>query len=115
MGYYSGESRESVIARYMRPQTSSDGTKAETLKHARKGTNDWFLVQITKADGTVERTILLNHWEHGSYKPMDESVGPYYYNVPKSWLKELTEPASEYARDWREKVLNGNAEVSANG
>ena len=104
MGYYSGESRESVIARYMQPQTSSTGAKVETLKHSRKGTNDWFLVQITETDGTARKTILLNHWEHNSYKPMDESVGPYYYNVPKSWIKELTEPTNDYAQEWRKKV-----------
>lgn len=38
-----------------------------------------------------------------SYKDMDETVGPHYYDCPKSILDILSPTDSEYAKKWREK------------
>jgi len=38
------------------------------------------------------------------YKPMDETVGPYYYGFPKAWLADLDPPLNTYAEQWRAKV-----------
>lgn len=40
-------------------------------------------------------------WMH---KPMDESVGPYYYSCPVEWLKE----AKIFNTEWRLKVYAKN-------
>ncbi len=45
-------------------------------------------------------------------KTMDESMGPNYYDMPVSYLKLLSPTSSEYAREWREKVL-ANAKAKA--
>lgn len=109
MGYYGAQSRETVITEYMQPTIQANGVRTETLKHSRQGTNDWFLLRVMHPDGKTEITVLLNHWQHGSYKPMDESVGPYYYNMPISWLAKLTEPSNEWAAKWRESVRKFHA------
>ena len=38
-----------------------------------------------------------------SYKPMDETMGPYQYKCPISILKLLPETDNEYAKEWRRK------------
>lgn len=45
-------------------------------------------------------------------KTMDESMGPSYYDMPASYLKLLPPTSSEYANNWREKVL-ANAKAKA--
>jgi hypothetical protein len=44
------------------------------------------------------------------YKPMDESMGPYYYGCPVSYLDQADEPVNETAVEWREKVRQLAAE-----
>ena len=41
-----------------------------------------------------------------SYKDMDESEGPYFYNCPKRIMDiiERSKPVNEYAKEWRAKV-----------
>lgn len=51
-----------------------------------------------------------------SYKPMDETMGPYRYDCPISILKLLSETDSEYALKWRQKCWdNHNAKKNPNG
>lgn len=38
------------------------------------------------------------------YKPMDETMHPYYYDCPLSLLKKVDEPINENSEKWREKV-----------
>ena len=38
-----------------------------------------------------------------AYKDMDETVGPYQYNCPKSILDLLSPTDNEYAKNWREQ------------
>jgi hypothetical protein len=40
-------------------------------------------------------------WWH---KPMDETVGPYYYSCPLSYLNIVSKPLNEWSKEWREKV-----------
>ncbi|MBE6526343.1 MAG: hypothetical protein E7Z63_01025 [Thermoplasmata archaeon] len=37
-------------------------------------------------------------------KHMSEDMGPYYYDMPVSYLDLLSPPANDYSREWREKV-----------
>ena len=77
------------------------------------GNRFWALCEGTRSDGQVIRYILLcllqgpeRNDPDGSwgYKEMDESVGPYYYDCPLSYLDLATEPVNDSARIWREKV-----------
>jgi hypothetical protein len=38
-----------------------------------------------------------------SFKTMDESMGPHFYDCPESILSLLTAPVNSYASSWREK------------
>lgn len=38
------------------------------------------------------------------YKDMDETVGPYIYDVPDRIFNLLTEPINDWSKEWREKV-----------
>lgn len=42
-------------------------------------------------------------WYNFGHKMMDESVGPFECDCPKSILELLTEPRNDYAREWRER------------
>lgn len=44
------------------------------------------------------------------FKDVDETMGPYYTNCPKTVLEVLTEPANDYAKTWRERCW---AEINA--
>ena len=77
------------------------------------GNRFWALCEGTRSDGQVIRYILLcllqgpeRNDPGGSwgYKDMDESVGPYYYDCPLSYLDLATEPLNETAAVWRAKV-----------
>lgn len=37
-------------------------------------------------------------------KEMDESMHPYYYDMPVSYLKLLSPSTNDYSREWRQKV-----------
>lgn len=55
--------------------------------------------------GKTDRWIgcYLMHYKGGEwgYKPMEESMGPYVYNCPLSYLRMVPIPAYGYGRKWR--------------
>ncbi|TXH41698.1 MAG: hypothetical protein E6Q97_37035 [Desulfurellales bacterium] len=80
----------------------------EILKSSVTGNHMWSLLQITGKDGKQVRLVTLDllskqgdQWGH---KTLDESVDPYYYDCPLTYLDKLTEPINEYAMNWRSKV-----------
>ena len=48
-------------------------------------------------------SVDMKDYHNFSYKDMDETVGPCYYDCPKSILDILSPTDSEYAIKWREK------------
>lgn len=59
-------------------------------------------VEEQKVFGTVFLTSVNNNdYYNFSYKDMDESMGPCYYDCPESILKLLSPTDSEYALNWR--------------
>lgn len=62
-----------------------------------------------KKTNDVFALIFLLRWQpksdmNFSYKDMDETVGPYYYDCPKKIFKLLTPTNNEYAIGWRKNV-----------
>lgn len=55
----------------------------------------WAAIFLTSTDST--------DYFNFSYKNMDETVGPGYYDCPKSILNLLTPTNSEWANEWRNK------------
>ena len=43
-------------------------------------------------------------------KDMEDSMHPFYYGCPKSYVRASTDPVNDDARNWRTKIL-GEAEV----
>jgi len=79
------------------------------LRHCIKGNVLWCLVESGPKDGEKRKWIacyLLG--KHGGetwgYKDIDESMHPYFYSCPVSYLDEADDPINDKAREWREMV-----------
>ena len=90
------------------------------LEHKLAGSNLWILFEVID-NGQRQVTVLLYKLSSSGgsfgYKPMDESMGPYEYNVPFTWLARLTAAPSPYAEAWRKKVRSayGNHPAPTHG
>lgn len=72
----------------------------------------WVVVAGTNDQGGKYQYIVCYLIQKGGdcwgYKPMDESMGPCYYSVPKAWLTKYPciTPTGHtgYSKEWRAKV-----------
>jgi hypothetical protein len=84
-----------------------DGSNLQVLKTHRKG-NVVYVLYAVYHDGTTDKTVdvCVTSWgdDEFYYKPMNEDMGPYYYECPLDWLNKLSPPATDTAREWRLKV-----------
>lgn len=73
------------------------------VKGAWRGSHFYYAARLS--DGTVYGGVVLASQDKDFwyFKNVDETMGPYYTNCPKSILEALTEPANEYAKTWRER------------
>ncbi|AVS92448.1 hypothetical protein C8246_12365 [Paracidovorax avenae] len=110
--YFSPQSRSELIAELIAPQ-ETERTSAKVIAHALRGNVLWSVVEMTaKAEGVHRdlaagqslryiRCDLLERsgcqWGH---KPLEESMHPYYYSCPLSYL----DLAPEQSADWRAGV-----------
>lgn len=109
--YYSyGATRKDVIAEQTpEKRTQENGGTFETLRHCCKGNVLYALHRTTAPDGTSKKWICLYLLTNGGsdgwgYKPIDETMGPYYYLCPVSYLDAADEPMSDTAAEWRAEV-----------
>ena len=81
----------------------------KTLRHCVRGDVLWALHRSTRTNGETWRFIgcYLLGVSSGvwGYKDMDETMGPYYYTCPKSYIRDASPPINQVAADWRERVL----------
>ncbi|OMQ24622.1 hypothetical protein [Serratia oryzae] len=104
--YFSQQSRRELIAE-LTQRSESERYWRETLTYTLRGNVLWSVVQLTPKAPTGEtRTFIGCDLLQGSkgewgYKPMDESMQPYYYSCPKRYLTMVPAQSPE----WREKVL----------
>jgi hypothetical protein len=85
--------------------------RRKIIAHSLRGNNLWCVNEHTYTDGrpTISYIMLYRlscYKGEWGYKPMDESMGPYYYDCPKKFLKMAGPPMNEWSKDWREKVLH---------
>lgn len=87
-------------------------TGLRVLRSSMVGQVYYAAVQSYEAAGpkSVFAVVCLTRWNPKArdghifgYKDMDESCGPYEAQCPARILDLLTEPANDYAREWREK------------
>lgn len=87
--------------------------KFECVKHAIVGNTIYGAIK-NKQTGDVFAVIFLIRWDNSdysfnfSYKDMDETMNPFYYDCPMSILKLLTPTENEYALLWRSEVEKFN-------
>jgi len=113
MGWlYSNGTRKDNIRRITDVQyTASGEVHSKTLRYCLRGNNLWALTELCVGPEAGQKYITLyllrkDHYGEGwGYKSIDESCGPCYYNCPKSYIKEASEPINQYAAEWREAVL----------
>ena len=101
-----GASRRDVIDHITRDQSNEEGV-CRTLRKYFRG-NTMYALHESGKHGEVRKWIgiylLQRSVEGWGYKDMDESIGPFCYDCPLSYLEEADEPINENARKWREQV-----------
>lgn len=113
MGYYStyGASKKDIIAEIVTPFATTEpvGTRYVTAK-ALSGNTLWTVEEVRDQSGApLEKCIglylLRKTGEDWAYKPMSETVEPYFYDCPLRFLDMVPElrPA------WRQKVRDWHA------
>lgn len=86
-----------------------NGNGVKTIKYRWVGCNLYCVHEHTNEQGETTRwaCIYLTKGKKGfahGYKDMDETMGPYYYDFPVSWLDMLSPCDSENALGWRKCV-----------
>lgn len=96
-----------------------NGQKFSTrpLAHSLRGNDLWVVMERTHHNtGEVNTWIALyrlsKHEGMWGYKDMDEDCGPYFHTCPLKFLK-MTEPKTDYSREWRERVRQYHNYVNA--
>ena len=99
-------SRRDVIDELTRDQ-SSEGKVFRTLRKCFRG-NTMYALHESGKEGETRKwlAVYLLQRSQGTwgYKDMDESMGPYYFDCPVSYLDQADEPTSDTARKWRTDV-----------
>jgi len=112
--YPHGATRRQIIEE-LTPEERSYGESVgggffRTLRHCCRGNVLYALHESVKGDGSSWKWIgvylLQRDNRDGSwgYKDMDESMHPYYYNCPVSYLDAADEPTTQDAKTWRAEV-----------
>ena len=110
--FFSPQSRSELIAELVEPQ-ETERASAKVIAHTLRGNVLWSVVEVTaKVEGVspnlapgqslryIRCDLLQRSGGQWGYKGMDESVHPYYYTCPLSYLDMAPVQSSE----WREGV-----------
>ena len=102
-----GASRRDVIEELTREQ-STPLRVFRTLKKCFRGNTMYALHESVPVEGPPTRFLVVYLLQRSGgdwgYKDIEESMGPYYYDCPVSYLDAATEPTSDSAREWRAEV-----------
>ena len=82
------------------------------IKSTMRGTTYYAVINSPKYGNFA--VVCLTKYSRGefAYKDMDETMGPYAYDFPVSWLKLLSPTDNKYANEWRKKVLAKSKKAS---
>ena len=108
--YYTyGATRKDVIAELTQGFTTEAGTGTQAIKHCARGNILYVVHESTTATETyrfIGVYILLKDREGWGYKPMEESMGPYFYSCPLGYLEIVPHNTNP---KWREGVKEYHA------
>lgn len=120
MGWYYGynQTRASVIEELTPAEKVSEGGTFKTLRKFTSGNTLWTVHETTLNGAEPERWIGCYLLSRGTgdgwgYKPMEESMHPYYYSCPLAFLDEVPETSRGANPKWREGVRKYHAERNA--
>lgn len=107
MGWTTGwHSKEQVIEHCL-----DWGSKFNSLAHTVRGNRLWVLKQYNEGERAGEVFVALylisNSKGEWGYKDLDDSVGPYYFDCPLSYIEKTIKSGrklSEWTVEWHEKV-----------
>lgn len=121
--YFSHQSRSELIAELIAPQETSRAS-IKVIAHTLRGNVLWSVAEVTaKTEGVhadlapgdtvryIRCDLLQRSGNQWGYKPMDESVSPFYYTCPLSYL----EMAAEVSSQWRAGVRAYHAQRRIHG
>lgn len=97
MGWYSGWKSKAALIAELR---SDVGAGWQELAHAVVRDGMWRVVQSPKGAKFIRFDLLESYKGDWGYKPMDESMYPYYFDCPLAFLAMA--PVASQA--WRDKV-----------
>lgn len=108
MGYSFGWNTRKELIEYLTKDWESPSEKTSVIAHSASGSILWTVNERTQKDTGEKHTWIGCCIIKGSgglsgdwgYKGMEESMHPYYYSCPLSYL----ETAEEVCPEWREKV-----------
>ncbi|VFT23712.1 Uncharacterised protein [Pseudomonas aeruginosa] len=105
--YFSPQSRSELIAELIAPQ-QTERVSAKVIAHALRGNVLWSVVELTaKVEGVhrdlapgqslryIRCDLLERSGNQWGYKPLEESMHPYYYSCPLSYLDLAPEQSAE--------------------
>ena len=107
MGWYFGpeQGAKQVQEMLLREIRANPKIKLVAYRATSFGRHFWTLIEALE---TGERLITLDLITGGrdgwGYKPMDESMGVYYYDCPIALIDAAGETTNEEARAWRDRV-----------
>ena len=110
--YFSNQSRSELIAELIAPQ-ETERASVKVIAHTLRGNVLWSVAEVTaKVEGVhrdlapgqslryIRCDLLERSGGQWGYKSLDESMHPYYYTCPLSYL----DLAPEQSADWRAGV-----------
>lgn len=114
--YFSRQTRDQLIHELIEPQ-EAENARSEVIAHTLRGNVLWSVVRITAKQAGVMKLaagdsinvircdLLQGSGGEWGYKPLDESMHPYYYSCPLRYL----DMAPVQSPEWREGVLAHHA------
>lgn len=85
------------------------------VKSSIRGSEYYAAIRLTKTGKVFGLVCLVrvdnNDYFNITYKDMDESCGPFYYNCPKSIIALLSPTDNKNALKWREKCLEKKRKI----
>ena len=104
MGTFSGfYSRNDVVDNLVNQYTSERFSIIDR-KATNFGRHLWMLIQPKEGPSFICLFKLSSYRGDWGYKPIDESMGPCYWDCPVSLIQQADPPTTEYATQWRNRV-----------
>lgn len=107
MGWYFGPERGAKQVQEMLLQELRANPRIRVIdyKATSFGRHFWTLIEIVETGERFINFDLITGGRDGwGYKPMDESMGVYYYDCPVALIDAAGETTNETARAWRDRV-----------